>query len=129
MWTGQPLMIAKNNRDMMNDGRISERNSLVSDDFFAVFSFGNEGEVETYHAEQYRQGNVEAHEFYLGKNPHWHYADLHWGMRSDNEFVVSSTIDFTLNSELVMKALVMEVYRFEDGYWRLLRQFMEKFRP
>lgn len=56
-------------RKMMNEGRIIELNALITDDFFAVFSLGKVGEYETYDANAYRQGNIEAHEYYYGKNP------------------------------------------------------------
>lgn len=129
MITDYPIVVAKQFRDLMNEQRVAEVNHLVSDDFFAVFVLGDESEVETYHAEQYRRGNEQAFAHYDGKKPHWHYTDLKCGRRSDTEFVITSFIDFTLADEPVMRALVMEVYRYEaDGQWRLLRQYMEKFR-
>lgn len=75
--------------------------------------------------------------YYEGKNPHWEYTDLSWGMRDETEFIISSAIDFTLGGELIMKALlmevykalVMEVYRLDAGCWKLARQYMEKYRP
>jgi hypothetical protein len=116
-------------RDLMNQGHIAATNALLTDDFFAVFSLGKPGEFETYHADQYRRGNLEVEKYYEGKNPHWEYTDLSWGMRDETEFVISSAIDFTLNGELIMKALVMEIYRADGGSWKLARQYMEKYRP
>lgn len=58
---GQPAEIAKQIRDLMNEGRITELNRLVSDEFYAVFAIGKPGEFETYDADQYHQGNIEAH--------------------------------------------------------------------
>lgn len=116
-------------REMMNQGRITELNALVSDDFFAVFSLGKPGEYETYDAKVYRQGNIDANEYYSGKNPRWDYTDFSSGMRDDTEFVISSAIDFSVNSELQMKALVTEVYRLEQEQWKLVRQYMEKYLP
>jgi hypothetical protein len=116
-------------RGLMNEGRVDETNALVTDDFFAVFSLGKPGEFETYDAGEYRRGNLEANQYYAGKNPYWEYSDLSWGMRDDTEFIISSKIDFTLNGGLIMKALVTEVYRFEDGQWKLARQYMEKYHP
>lgn len=116
-------------REMMNQGRITELNSLVSDDFFSVFSLGKVGEYETYDAKLYRQGNIDANEYYSGKNPRWDYTDFSSGMRGETEFIISSAIDFSLNGELKMKALVTEVYRLEQDQWRLVRQYMEKYIP
>lgn len=116
-------------RDLMNQGRIDETNALVTNDFFAVFSLGKAGEFETYDAIQYRHGNMEANQYYTGKNPHWRYTDLSWGMRDEAEFIISSTIDFTLGGDLIMKALVTEVYRLDGERWMLARQYMEKYSP
>ncbi len=116
-------------REMLNNGQVHENNALVADDFFAVFALGNPGEFETYNAEQYRAGNLQAVELYRGKSPHWGYTDHNWGYRSDTEFVISSSIDFSLNGELFMRAMVMEVYRRRDSEWLLVRQYMEKYKP
>jgi hypothetical protein len=116
-------------REMMNQGRITELNSLVSGDFFSVFSLGKIGEYETYDAESYRQGNIDANEYYSGKNPRLDYTDFSSGMRGETEFIISSAIDFSLNGELKMKALVTEVYRLEQDRWKLARQYMEKYIP
>lgn len=40
---GQPAEIAKQIRDLMNEGRITELNRLVSDEFYAVFAIGKPG--------------------------------------------------------------------------------------
>jgi hypothetical protein len=116
-------------REMMNEGRITELNALVSDDFFAVFSLGKPGAYEIYDAKVYRQGNIDANQYYSGKNPRWDYTDFSFGMRDDTEFVISSAIDFSLNGELVKNALVTEVYRFEQNQWKLARQYVEKYQP
>lgn len=116
-------------REMMNQGRITELNALVTDDFFSVFSLGKVGEYETYDAKAYRQGNIDANEYYSGKSPRWGYTDFSSGMRDQTEFVISSAIDFSLNGELKIKALVIEVYRLEQNQWKLARQYMEKHMP
>ncbi|HET7578410.1 MAG TPA: hypothetical protein VFK33_03940, partial [Bacillales bacterium] len=64
-----------------------------------------------------------------GKNPCWDYRDLGSGMRSDNEIIVSSHIDFSLNKRLMMSAFCTEIYRREEGVWKIVRQYMEKYRP
>lgn len=116
-------------RNMMTEGRIEELNTRVTDDFFAVFALGQPGHFETYDALQYRQGNIAAHEYYHGQNPRWEYTDFSSGVRGEIEYIVSSAIDFTLNGQLQMKALVTEVYRLVDGQWNLARQYMEKYQP
>lgn len=112
---------------LQNEGRASEMNKLVSDDFFAVFSLGNDSSCDTYDAEQYRSGNLQAEKLYEGKEPHWDYRILGSGMRSDKEIVVSAHIDFYLKDELIKKAFCTEVYRMEEATWKLLRQYMEKY--
>ncbi|HET7579583.1 MAG TPA: DUF4440 domain-containing protein, partial [Bacillales bacterium] len=87
----------KSFRRLMHEGTAAEQNELIADDFFAVFSSGRDASYEAYNAEQYREGNREALKQYEGKNPCWDYRDLGSGMRSDNEIIVSSHIDFSLN--------------------------------
>lgn len=124
------LQAVQQYRELVNQGRVAEVNALVTDDFFAVFSLGNPGEeYETYTADQYRSGNEEAKAYYQGKYPRWHYTDLASAMRGESEFVITAKIEFTLNGDPVMNALVMEVYRLDGGAWKLARQYMEKHRP
>lgn len=124
-----PMMSVVKIRELMNEGRITELNNLISDDFFAVFSLGKPGAFETYDAEAYRRGNIQAHEYYFGKHPRWDYTDFSSGMRNNDEFIISSAIDFSLDGQLKMKALVTEVYQLAQNQWKLLRQYMEKYSP
>jgi hypothetical protein len=119
-------------REWMNQGLVDEHNQAISDRYFGVFCLGEPGQYETYNAQEIRQGNVDANLYYrqqVKKIPHWGYTDFAVGMRGNTECVVSSVIDFTLDGESVMLALVMEVYALEDGRWVLVRQYMEKHRP
>ena len=117
----------KQYHQLMNEEKGKEANDLVSDDFFAVFCLGDDQSYETYQAEAYRAGNLEALEYYKGKRPRWDYHYLSTAQRSEYEVIVSSEIDFYLDSVFKMKALCMEIYRNEQGTWKLLRQYMEKF--
>ncbi|HEX7064354.1 MAG TPA: hypothetical protein VF199_04740 [Bacillales bacterium] len=116
-------------RRLMNEGKIAEHNKRVTDDFFAVFSMGDDSSFETLNAEQYRDGSLEAAGAYEEKNPCWDYRDLGSGIRSDNEIIVSSQIDFYLNKRLIKKAFCTEIYRKEEEVWKLARQYMEKYSP
>lgn len=129
---GDMRAIIAKHRQLMNEGRVNESNQQVSDRYFGVFCLAKSGTYETYHAQEIREGNVTADRYYRKeqqKTPYWHYTDLEIGMRGDDECVVSSRIDFTLDGELIMHALVTEVYALEYGQWMLLRQYMEKYRP
>lgn len=115
-------------RTLMNEGKIAEHNRLVAEDFFAVFSIGSDRSIETYDAEQYTAGNKEAATQYEGKSPHWDYQDFASEMRFDDEIIFSSHIDFSLNGHHIMKAFCTEIYRLEGEDWKLVRQYMEKYR-
>ncbi|HEU5140541.1 MAG TPA: DUF4440 domain-containing protein [Bacillales bacterium] len=125
----QALESVKTFRGLMNEGNISEHNRRITDDFFAVFSMGDDSSFETFNAEQYREGNLEAGKAYEGRSPFWEYKNLGSGVRSDNEIIISSQIDFYLNKRLIKMAFCTEIYRKEEGVWKLVRQYMEKYDP
>jgi hypothetical protein len=129
MTLNQALAAVKSFRELMNDGDVVEHNRRITDDFFAVFSMGDDSSFETLNAEQYRTGSLEAAKIYEGKNPRWQYTDFGSGLRSDKEIIVSSQIDFSLNKRLIMKAFCTEIYRNRDEVWCLARQYMEKYHP
>jgi hypothetical protein len=112
---------------LQNEGKTSEMNKLVSDDFYGVFSLTNDGSYETYDAEEYRAGNLQAEAFYENQNSYWEYTIVGTGVRSKQEVIVSAHIDFYLNDQLKKKAFCTEVFRMEEGRWKLLRQYMEKY--
>ncbi len=119
-------------RRRMNEGAVEDVNRRISDRYFGVFCLASAGSYETYNAQQIREGNLASDRYYrqeLKKTPIWNYTDLEIGMRGDNECVIASRIDFTLDGDLIMHALVTEVYAFENGDWMLARQYMEKYRP
>lgn len=119
-------------REAMNRGDLETVNAGISDRYFGVFCLGNPGAHEIYNAQEIRDGNASADQYYrqgLKKVPQWAYTDWEWGLRGDRECVVSSRIDFSLDGDVIMQALVTEVYALEGDQWRLLRQYMEKYRP
>ena len=65
----------------------------------------------------------------LKRVPRWAYTDWEWGFRGDSECVVSSRIDCSLDGDVILHALVTEVYALEGNRWMLLREYMEKYRP
>ena len=119
-------------REAMNRGDVTTVNSGISDRYVGVFCLGNAGTHEIYNADEIRDGNASADHYYrqkLKEVPQSVYTDWEWGFRGNSECVVSSRIDFSLDGEVVMCALVTEVYAFESERWMLLRQYMEKYRP
>ncbi len=119
-------------REAMNRCDVASHNKGISDQYFGVFCLGNAGTHETYNADEIRDGNASADYYYrqeLKKVPRWAYIDWEWGLRGDSECVVSSRIDFSLDGDVIMHALVTEVYALEGDQWRMLRQYMEKYRP
>lgn len=115
-------------RELMNEGKVEEINRRITDDFIAVFSSTEPQGFNTFNAEQYREGNIQALQSYEGKKPHWKFEDLEAKVRSDHEIVVSSKVTFSLNEQPYMHALCMEIYRYENNEWKLARQYMEKYK-
>lgn len=119
-------------REAMNRGDLDTVNAGISDRYLGVFCLGNAGTHEIYNAQEIRDGNASADHYYrqeLKKVPQWAYTDWEWGFRGESECVVSSRIDFSLDGDVIMHALVTEVYALEGDRWMLLREYMEKYRP
>lgn len=119
-------------REAMNRGDVQTVNAGISDRYLGVFCLGNVGTHEVYNAQEIREGNASADQYYrqeMKKVPQWAYTDWEWGLRGESECVVSSRIDFSLDSDVLMHALVTQVYALEEGRWMLIREYMEKYRP
>ena len=122
----------RRHREAMNRGDVETVNDGISNRYLGVFCVGNAGTHEIYNADEIRDGNASADHYYrqeLKRVPRWAYTDWEWGFRGDSECVVSSRIDFSLDGDVIMHALVTEVFALEGDRWRLLRQYMEKYRP
>ncbi len=112
----------------VNSLSLEATNAWISDDYFGVFCVGDAGTYELYRADDIREGSRQALTLYEGREPYWAYEPLSSGARG-SEFIQVSRLDFSLGGDVVMSALVTEVFRLEDGGWKLVRQYMEKFRP
>lgn len=121
----------RQHREAMNRGEVEAHNNAISDRYLGVFCLGNAGTHEIYNVDEIRDGNASAGHYYrqeMKKVPRWAYTDWEWGHRGESEYV-SSRIDCSLDGEVIMHALVTEVYTLEGSQWKLLRQYMEKYRP
>ncbi|MGN7359534.1 DUF4440 domain-containing protein [Paenibacillus sp. SAF-054] len=114
-------------RKVINEGTAEEINEWISDDFIGYFGYYQDKDYAIYRGEHYRTDNTETLALYEGKNPHWEYTDLTLNMREDHELVLSAIVDFSLQGRKVASALAMEVFRKEQGAWKLYRQHMEKY--
>lgn len=114
-------------RRVINEGTVEEVNAWISDDFIGYFGYYPDRDYEVYRSEHYKADNIETLAMYEGKQPHWEYVDLTRNMRSDNELIVSAIVNFSLQGTKVASVLAMEVYRKEQGAWKLYRQHMEKY--
>lgn len=47
--------------------------------------------------------------------------------RTENELTISAAVNFSLHGKQVASVLAMEVFRKEQGEWKLYRQHMEKY--
>ncbi|MDR4889791.1 DUF4440 domain-containing protein [Fredinandcohnia sp. QZ13] len=114
-------------RNDLNEGNIDKINAWISDDFIGYFGYYADKEFEIYRADSYKLDNIETIKGYEGKSPYWKYTDLTHNLRTDDEIIFSSIVEFYLQEEKVATALAMEVFKKESGGWKLFRQHMESY--
>ncbi|MED5016302.1 DUF4440 domain-containing protein [Paenibacillus chibensis] len=114
-------------RRVINGGTAEEVNAWISDDFIGYFGYYPDRDYEVYRSAHYKADNLETLAMYVGKEPHWEYSDLTRNMREDNELIISAIVNFSLKGSTVASVLAMEVFRKEQGVWKLYRQHMEKY--
>ncbi|GIO32363.1 MULTISPECIES: DUF4440 domain-containing protein [Paenibacillus] len=114
-------------RRVINEGTAEEVNAWISDDFIGYFGYYPDRDYEVYRSEHYKTDNLETLAMYEGKEPHWEYSDLARNMRTENELILSAIVNFSLHGKQVASVLAMEVFRKEQGEWKLYRQHMEKY--
>lgn len=106
-------------------GDYSKLNSLISEDFQGWLYMPWTGKVEHYDAEKIRDGNKHAANYYEGKDINFTYTGLSVVPQSEVQAAVSYEVLFQHEKQLV-RALVLEVWRKEDGEWRIIRWYEEK---
>ncbi|WP_442599863.1 DUF4440 domain-containing protein [Neobacillus sp. D3-1R] len=114
-------------RRVINTGNVMEINKWVSDDFIGYVGYYADKDYEVYRGDSYKLDNVETFKSFEGKDPFWKYKDLTHSLRTPNELILSSIVEFYLSGEKVATALAMEVFKKELGEWKLYRQHMEKY--
>jgi len=123
----EALKAVEEYRKVLNSNDVNEVNKWISNDFIGYFGYYNDRDYEIYHGESYKLSNVETFESYQGQNSQWEYTDLTSNLRSENEIILSSIIDFYLSGEKVASALAMEILKKEQDGWKLYRQHMERY--
>src|SRR5690625_2177671 len=111
----------------LNNSDVNKVNQWVSDDFIGYFGYYNDRDYEVYNGDSYKKSNVETINSFKGKNPKWKYNDLTHSLRSENEIILSSIINFYLSGEKVASSLTLEIFKKEEGGWKLYRQHMERY--
>lgn len=114
-------------RKDLNEGDVEKINEWISNDFIGYFGYYPDKDYEIYRGESYRLDNIETFKEYRGKKPYWHYIDLTSNLRSPNELIVSSIVDFYLSEDKVASVLSLEVFKKESDQWKLYRQHMERY--
>ncbi|MEH7225395.1 DUF4440 domain-containing protein [Bacillus sp. JJ1566] len=114
-------------RKDLNEGNIEKINAWISDDFIGYFGYYTDKEFEIYRVDSYKLSNIETIKSYEGKSPYWKYTDLTHNLRSPDELILSSIVEFYFQEEKVATALAMEVFKKESGVWKLFRQHMERY--
>ncbi|RTR35162.1 DUF4440 domain-containing protein [Robertmurraya yapensis] len=123
----EALLAVEKYRDVLNSGNAHEVNKWISDDFIGYFGYYADRDYEIYRGEAYKFGNVETIGAYKDKNAKWVYQDLTRNMRTENELILSAIVDFYFSDQKVASALAMEVFKCEEGSWKLFRQHMERY--
>jgi hypothetical protein len=114
-------------RSVLNNGDVNEVNTWISDDFIGYFGYYNDRDYELYSGDSYKSSNIDTFNSFKGKSPYWEYNNLTHNLRSENEIILSSIINFYLSGDKVASALAMEIYKKEPGGWKLYRQHMERY--
>lgn len=114
-------------RNVLNTGTVFEVNEWISDNFIGYFGYYHDRDYEIYRGESYKLDNIETFKAYEGKNPLWSYSDLTHSLRSPDEVILSSIVDFYLSNTKVASAMAIEVFKKESGGWKLYRQHMERY--
>ncbi|MCM3575356.1 DUF4440 domain-containing protein [Mesobacillus subterraneus] len=123
----EALKAVEEYRNVLNSNDVNEVNKWISKDFIGYFGYYNDRDYEVYTGASYKLSNVETFESYQGKNPQWQYTDLTSNLRSENEIILSSIIDFYFSGKKVASALAIEIFKKEQEGWKLYRQHMERY--
>jgi hypothetical protein len=123
----EALLAVQAYRKDLNEGNIEKINSWISDSFIGYFGYYNDKEYEIYRGEEYRLDNIETLKNYEGKQPFWKYIDLTHNLRTSDELILSSILEFYLENQKVATALAMEIFKKEKNGWQLFRQHMESY--
>lgn len=123
----EALKAVEEYRNVLNTNDVNAVNKWISKDFIGYFGYYNDRDFEVYNCESYKLSNVETLESYKGRNPQWNYTELTRNLRSENEIILSSIIDFYLSGKKVASALAMEIFKKEQEGWKLYRQHMERY--
>lgn len=107
-------------------GKFEEMNALYSNEFQGWLFTPSTGKVERYNAEQIRDGNKGAAQYYLNKDIKFTNSGLTIVPQTENQAAVSYEITH-INEKKIVRALSLEVWKKEwDGQWRMIRWYEEK---
>lgn len=123
----EALKAVEEYRKVLNSNDVNEVNTWISNEFVGYFGYYNDRDYEVYDGDSYKSSNIETFESYIGQNPQWQYTDLTSNLRSENEIIFSSIIDFYLSGKKLASALAIEIFKKEQGVWKLYRQHMERY--
>ncbi|MEO4054750.1 DUF4440 domain-containing protein [Solibacillus sp. CAU 1738] len=123
----EALLAVKNYRDDLNKCDVEKINAWVSDDFLGYFGYYSDVDYIVYTGKEYRKDNIDTINGYQNQEAYWEYYDFTSNLRTPNELINSSKVDFYLKGQKVASVLAMEVFRKEQDGWKLYRQHMEKY--
>ncbi|WP_172372701.1 DUF4440 domain-containing protein [Sporosarcina jiandibaonis] len=107
-------------------GEFEEMNALYSKDFQGWLFMPSTGKVELYNAEQIREGNKGAAQYYRNKDIKFTHSGLTIVPQMENQVAVSYEITHE-NENKIVRALSLEVWKKEsDGQLRMIRWYEEK---
>ncbi|GAK02100.1 hypothetical protein JCM19037_307 [Geomicrobium sp. JCM 19037] len=111
----------------MNSGDVERINAWVSEAFVGYFGYYDDVAYRIYNGEEYREDNIQTFQSYEGKRVEFRYTDMKSSLRKPDELILTATIDFHLDRQLLTTVLAVEVFKKEQAGWMLYRQHMEHF--
>ncbi|WP_232423533.1 MULTISPECIES: DUF4440 domain-containing protein [Bacillus] len=127
MMKEEALLAVQEYRNDLNTCDVIKINAWVSDEFLGYFGYYSDVDFIVYTGEEYREDNIETFSNYVNQEAYWEYYDFTSSLRSQNELINSSKVDFYLKGKKVASVLAMEVFKKEQDGWKLYRQHMERY--
>ncbi len=81
--------------------------------------------------EETKMGWAQAYEQYKGRNPKWHFDQIHITPANDEEVIAMFWVTFEIDGKFadVVKLFVQRFRKNENNEWKLIREYCESINP